>query len=256
MNTRNTLLTGITIALLAITTILPGNKPTARADALSVVVVTSCGTQSLTAGQFYPAYMDATGKLCDSGGGGGGGGGGPITGPLGPTTVPSAAVAITDTGTPINGQAIPTGGQGLTGWLSALYAATLNPIAAGTNTIGNVGQVYPAGSTPITASATGTTGATTATLAANASLHTYICGLSIRANATAAATGNATVTGTITATMNFTQWTAPAASGLGVTEEIFTPCITSSAINTGIAVISAAPGTGGVISVSAWGFQL
>lgn len=93
MNARNTLLTGITIALLAITTILPGNKPTARADALSVVVVTSCGAQSLTAGQFYPAYMDATGKLCDSGGGGGGGGG-PITAPLGPTTAPSAAVSV------------------------------------------------------------------------------------------------------------------------------------------------------------------
>ena len=115
--------------------------------------------------------------------------------------------------------------------------------------------IYPAGSAAITASATGTTGATTATLAANATLHTYICGLSIRANASAAATGNATVTGVVTATMNFTQWTAPNATGLGITEMIFAPCITSSAINTAIAVVSAAPGTGGVVSVSAWGFQ-
>lgn len=119
---------------------------------------------------------------------------------------------------------------------------------------GNVRTVL-GGGVPITASATGTTGATTATLATSASVTTYICGFSIRANATAAATGNATVTGTITATMNFTQWTAPTASGLGVTEEIFSPCIPASAANTSIAVVSAAPGTGGVVSVSAWGYQ-
>ena len=136
--------------------------------------------------------------------------------------------------------------------LSAVQAA----IPAGTNLIGNTGQVYPAGSTPITASATGTTTATTATLAANASLHTYICGFSIRANATGAATNNATVTGTVTGTLNFTQWTAPLASGLGVTEEVFSPCVISSAVNTGVAVVSGAPGSGGVVSVAAWGYQL
>jgi hypothetical protein len=64
------------------------------------------------------------------------------------------------------------------------------------------------------------------------------------------------VTGVITATMNFTQWTAPNASGLGVTEMVFTPCVPSSATNTAIAVVSGAPGTGGVVSVSAWGYQL
>jgi hypothetical protein len=116
---------------------------------------------------------------------------------------------------------------------------------------------YPSGATPITATATGTTAATTATLAASGGApKTYVCGFSIRANATAAATGNATMTGVVTATMNFTQWTAPTASGLGVTEMIFTPCIPSSATNTAIAVVSAAPGTGGVVSVSAWGYQL
>jgi hypothetical protein len=140
--------------------------------------------------------------------------------------------------------------------VKAVANAVNSAIPAGTNLIGNVGTVYPAGSTPITASATGTTAATTATLSAAASKSTYVCGFSIRANATAAATGNATVTGTITATLNFTQWTAPNASGLGVTEEVFSPCLQSSAVNTAIAVISAAPGTGGVVSVSAWGFQL
>lgn len=115
---------------------------------------------------------------------------------------------------------------------------------------------YPVGAIPETISATGTTGATTATLATNTTTTTYICGFSIRANATAAATGNATVTGTITGTLNFTQWTAPNASGLGVTEMIFAPCVPASAVNTSIAVISAAPGTGGVVSVTAWGYQL
>ncbi len=115
---------------------------------------------------------------------------------------------------------------------------------------------YPATAVPITASATGTTAATTATLT-NVSTHlTYICGFSIRANATAAVTGNATVTGVKTATMNFTQWTAPAASGLGVTEEVFSPCIPASAVSTSISVISAAPGTGGVVSVTAWGYSI
>ncbi len=142
-------------------------------------------------------------------------------------------------------------------------------LGAGSNIIGNVRidqttdgttngvrstNQYPAGATPITASATGTTGATTATLATGGSITTYLCGFSIRANATAAVTGNATVTGTITGTLNFTQWTAPNASGLGITEMIFTPCVPASAVNTAIAVVSAAPGTGGVVSSTAWGY--
>lgn len=113
----------------------------------------------------------------------------------------------------------------------------------------------PAASTSITASATGTTGATAATLAGVASKTTYICGFSMRSTATAAVTGNATVAGTITGTMNFTHWTGPVASAIGTTEQYFYPCIPASAVNTGIVVTSPAPGTAGVISVTAWGFQ-
>lgn len=126
---------------------------------------------------------------------------------------------------------------------------------AGQACAADASNAYPAGATAITISATGTTGATTATLAATTGKTTYICGFSIRANATAAATGNATVTGTITGTLNFTQWTAPLASGIGIVEEQFSRCIPASATNTGIAVVSAAPGSGGTVSVSAWGFQ-
>ena len=106
----------------------------------------------------------------------------------------------------------------------------------------------------VTASTTGTTAATTATIAAVPGLTAYLCGFSIRANATGAATGNATVTGLMTGTLNFTQWTAPLASGLGIIEPSLGGCIPASAQNQAIAVISAAPGSGGIVSVSAWGF--
>jgi hypothetical protein len=123
------------------------------------------------------------------------------------------------------------------------------------NQYANVISQYPAGATPLTASNTGTTGATTATLAGAASVTTYLCTYSIRANATAAATVTNTVTGVITATLSHIMWVAPAASGLGVDEQIFTPCVPASAVNTGIAVVSGAPGTGGNVSVTATGYQ-
>lgn len=131
---------------------------------------------------------------------------------------------------------------------------TVNPNAGTTNT----GTLpYPVGAVPITASATGTTAATTATLAAAAGKTTYICGFSMRANATGAATGNATVTGVVTGTLNFTFFTAPLASGIGTLDPNLGPrCIPGSAANTGIAVISPAPGSGGTVSVSAYGYQL
>jgi hypothetical protein len=63
-------------------------------------------------------------------GGGGGGGGGAITGPLGPSTAPNSAVATTDTGTPITGQTLSTGGQGSIGWMSQIYAAAITGTGA------------------------------------------------------------------------------------------------------------------------------
>jgi hypothetical protein len=117
-------------------------------------------------------------------------------------------------------------------------------------------QVLPPRAVPITISAVGTTGVVTATLPAAVGMTTYLCGFSIRSNATAAVTGNATVTGTVSGTLNFTQWVAPAASGIGVIEPPFLDCIPGSSINTAIAVNSIAAGTAGVTSVSAWGYQL
>lgn len=140
--------------------------------------------------------------------------------------------------------------------LAAILAAQGASPAQQTGAV--VGQVsqYPSGATAITASATGTTGATTATLAGTSGKTTYICGYSIRANATAATTVTNTITGVITATLSSIMWVAPAASGIGVDEQIFSPCIPASATNTGIAIVSGAPGTGGNVSSKGWGYQL
>ena len=142
--------------------------------------------------------------------------------------------------------------------LTTIATNTGAAIPAGTANIGNVGQIsqYPTGATAITASATGTTGATTATLAGTGGKTTFICGYSIRANATAATTVTNTITGTITATLSSIMWVAPAASGIGVDEMVFSPCIPASATNTGIAIVSGAPGTGGTVSSKGWGYQL
>jgi hypothetical protein len=123
---------------------------------------------------------------------------------------------------------------------------------------------YPAGAVPINASATGTTGAVTATLPASASgQKTYICGFSARSNATAAATGDLTISNLTTAgggggagTEHHTHWTAPNASGIGLTEMIYPKCQPSNTTNQTIPVAMPAPGTGGAGSVSAWGYQL
>lgn len=118
---------------------------------------------------------------------------------------------------------------------------------------------YPGNSTPITASATGSTGAIAATLTGAAAKTTYLCGFNYQgSDATAAVVGNIAVTGTITGTMNFGY----AALALGATvpqpppnAQVFTPCIPSSAVNTSIVVTPPTLGAGATIAtVSAWGY--
>lgn len=147
-----------------------------------------------------------------------------------------------------------TGGFSELGCLGQIDDDVKSSITSGTALIGNVGVVTPAGATVVQGSTTGTTAATSTTLAATASVTNYVCEISIRANATAAATGNATLSDG-TKTFNFTQWTAPNASGVGVIEEIFNPCYPASAVNTAWTLTSAAPGTGGVVSVAIAGYQ-
>jgi hypothetical protein len=116
--------------------------------------------------------------------------------------------------------------------------------------------------TAITATATGTTGAITATLAAAAGKTTYICGFSFTGtNATAAnTTATITVTGTITGTMNFGYPTLALGATVpnnGSLDETFQPCIPASAINSAIVVNGPALGAGAtLVTASAWGYQL
>lgn len=141
--------------------------------------------------------------------------------------------------------------------LDTIIANTAAAIPAGTATIGTVGQLpYPVGAVPLTASATGTTAATTATLAGAVGKTTYICSMSVRANATANTNVTDTITGVITGTLSRALWVPANTAGLGVDEMIYNPCVPASATNTAIAVVSGAPGAGGVVTVNATGYQL
>jgi hypothetical protein len=118
-----------------------------------------------------------------------------------------------------------------------------------------------AAATPITASATGSTGAISATLAAAAGKFTYLCGFNYQGSqTTAAVSANIVVTGTVTATMNFgfvNLVTGAASPQPPPVIQNFTPCVPSSAVNTPIVVTPPTLGAGATLAtVSVWGFQL
>lgn len=140
------------------------------------------------------------------------------------------------------------------GWSSPDPAAAYSGCPDPSNVFNPALSQYPC--TPITISATGTTAAVVATLAAVAGKTTYICGFSMDATATAATAGAATVTGTITGTLNFVMGVgATATNGSATLNRSFAPCIPASAANTTIVLTSFAAGTGGIASVTAWGYQ-
>ena len=121
------------------------------------------------------------------------------------------------------------------------------------------GTGYPNQSTPITASATGTTGALTATLPGVAGKTTFICGFAMTSGGTTTAIfANATVVGTISGTLNFVYGDVAPTAGQGRLVVGFSPvCIPASAQNTAIVVTQPAGGTGTTAaSVSVWGYQL
>lgn len=107
--------------------------------------------------------------------------------------------------------------------------------------------------TPLTATATGTTGAFSATLTGVAAKWTYICGFVLTSGGTTSATlGVATITGTVSGTMNF-EFVFPS-SGQGILGVAFPGCIVSSAVNTNIVVNLPAGGAGTIAAISAWGY--
>src|SRR6185312_9385457 len=181
-------------------------------------------------------------------------------------TQPVSGAVTANAGTNLNTSALATSAtQGTTAdapatvpttTTAATEIALLKAIANTAALPGTLSSQYPSGAVPLTASATGTTAATTATLAASTLIKTYICGYSIRANATANTNVTDTITGVISGTMSSALWVPANTAGLGVDEQIFTPCIPASATNTGIAAVSGAPGAGGAVTVKAWGYQL
>ena len=140
---------------------------------------------------------------------------------------------------------------------------TLGPAAASGAVPHVLSSQYPVNNntttpTAETISATGTSAAFTATLAVGTASQTvYICGAEIDAAATAGLAVAATITGTVTGTLNFVEEVSTL-TGTGVGRNVynFNPCIPASAANTTIVVHAGAAGSGGISSISAWGYLL
>lgn len=138
-------------------------------------------------------------------------------------------------------------------WLALLFALLFVPAQAQMVTT----FPGPQGGQPnnITASATGTTGAISATLTGVAGKWTYICGFVLTSAGTTSATVVvANITGTISGAMNFQY--AYVSSGQGLLGVAFPGCISSSAVNTSIVVNLPAGGAGTANGVTAWGYTL
>jgi hypothetical protein len=114
--------------------------------------------------------------------------------------------------------------------------------------IGATGSIFPPiPQTSVTASATGTTGAVTATLGSVAGKTTYLCTVQIGEAGTGTAT--ATAGNTITGTINYVV-TAP-----GNFTVTYTPCVPANAAATSIPVATAANASATAVAVTATGYQ-
>ncbi len=133
-------------------------------------------------------------------------------------------------------------------------------VAAGTGDCVDVGPTYPlpvapaplpAFATAETASASGTTGAVTASLAAVAGQTTWLCTLDVSAIGGTAAVSPITVSGLKGG--SFTYQLASSATGVTLSRT-FTPCIAASAPNTAISAVTTADGSASAVSVNLSGF--
>lgn len=100
---------------------------------------------------------------------------------------------------------------------------------------------------PVTASATGTTGAVTATLPATAGKTTYLC--SVQIGEAGSGTATATATSTVSGTLNYVV------SAPGNFTVTYTPCVPASAANTTIPIATVANATATAVAVTAFGYQ-
>jgi hypothetical protein len=141
-------------------------------------------------------------------------------------------------------------------WLLCSAAFAQTPLPSGPST----GTGYPLGASAVTSSATGSTGAISATLPALTGKLTYICGFSYQgSDATAAVAGNVVVSGTVSGSMNFGYVALAAGAAVAQPPPItvpFGPCVPASGQNTAIVVTPPVLGAGATLAtVSAWGYQ-
>jgi len=121
-----------------------------------------------------------------------------ISGPLGPSTASTAAVAITDTGAPITGQTLGAGGQGLIGWDSQIAAYVQEGYDATTN---SNRVISTSNVTPIACGGTATSSASNVANLGTTSIH----GFTIQnENATVSLSFSLTGTASIGANNTFT----------------------------------------------------
>jgi hypothetical protein len=124
--------------------------------------------------------------------------------------------------------------------------------------LGNINVApYPLNAVPVTATGSGTTGISTASIPAVAGKTAYLCGFEYDATATAIGVVSVTVTNTISGSLNyFTNVPAQSTSGVGQMPRTFTPCIPATGPNTAISIAGGAPGTGGNALINMNGFYL
>jgi len=103
---------------------------------------------------------------------------------------------------------------------------------------------------PVTASATGTTGAVVATISAKASQINSLCGFDVISSGVTSAITPITVTGLTGGTLTYTGIIA----GTAPFTPRFNPCIQGSAVNTAIVITTTASGSATAVSVNAYGF--
>lgn len=111
---------------------------------------------------------------------------------------------------------------------------------------------YQLAQTPITAVGTGSTGAVTATLAANAAKFTYLCSFDISATGGVATLGPITITNLGGNTFTYQLFSTATGAQL---QKTFSPCLQSTAINTAIVVTTTADATASAVDVNLSGFQ-
>jgi hypothetical protein len=106
---------------------------------------------------------------------------------------------------------------------------------------------------PVTASATGSTAAVTASLpASGTSARTYVCGFSVDAIGGTAAVGPIVLSGIIGGSMTF-QLSSSAAGTFR--DRDFSPCIAASAANSAISISTTADATATAVDAKIWGLQ-